>query len=111
MFPLELFTSVCSMGGAVGPHFSCVVCYLGLLRPVVACAPGSLCGVLRGVETLVRALGYLRLASPREARTARFLYVLWSLGVAWFLWWCYFVAIVAVSLVGCGAHVFLPVGL
>lgn len=23
---------------AVAPHFSCVVCYLALLRPVVACA-------------------------------------------------------------------------
>jgi len=96
---------------AVAPHFSCVVRRLALLLPVVACAPGSLCGVLRGVETLVRVLGRLRRASPREARTARFLYVLWSLGVAWFLWWCYFVVIVAVSLVGCGAHVFLSSGL
>ena len=33
---------------------------------------GSLCGVLRGVETLVCALGHLRRASPREARTGRF---------------------------------------
>lgn len=46
-------------------------------------------------------LGCLRRENQRGARTARFLYVLWSLGVAWFLWWCYFVAIVAVSLVGC----------
>ena len=84
-------------------------CYsLWLLAP-----SGSLCGVLRGVEALVRALGCLRRASPREARTARFLYVLWSLGVAWFLWWCYFVVIVAVSLVCCpvaGARVFLTDG-
>ena len=56
-------------------------CALWLLAP-----SGSPCGVLRGVETLVRALGCLRRASPREARAAWFLYVLWSLGVAWFLW-------------------------
>lgn len=83
------------------------------------CAPwllapsGSLCGVLRGVESLACVLGCLRRASPRGARAAWFLYVLWSLGVAWFLWWCYFVAIVAVSLVGCpvaGARVFLTDG-
>ena len=74
---------------------------------------GSLCGVLRGVESPVCALGCLRRASPRGARTARFLYVLWSLGVAWFLRWCYFSVIVAVSLVGCpvaGARVFLTDG-
>lgn len=48
----------------------CVIwdcCALWLLAP-----SGSPCGVLRGVETLVRALGRLRRASPREARTARF---------------------------------------
>lgn len=33
---------------AVAPHFSHAVCYLVLLLPVVACAPDSLCGVLRG---------------------------------------------------------------
>ena len=51
---------------------------------------GSLCGVLRGVESLVCVLGCLRRASPRGARAARFLYVLWSRGVARFLWWRYF---------------------
>ncbi len=89
------------MGGAVGPHFSCAVRYLGLLRPVVACALGSLCGVLRGVESLACVLGCLRRENQRGARTARFLYVLWSLGVAWFLRWRYFSVIVAVPLVGC----------
>lgn len=47
----------------------CVIwnCYsLWLLAP-----SGSLCGVLRGVEALVRVLGRLRRASPRGARTAR----------------------------------------
>ena len=34
---------------AVAPHFSCTVCYLELLLPVVAYAPGSFCRVLRGV--------------------------------------------------------------
>ena len=70
---------------AVAPHFSHAVCYLVLLLPVVACAPGSLCGVLRGVETLVCALGCLRRASPRGARTARFSWVFGSYGgrVAW----------------------------
>lgn len=113
MFPLELFTSVCSRGGAVGPHFSCMSCPLALARLWLLAPSGSLCGVLRGVESPVCVLGCLRRASPRGARTARFLYVLWSLGVAWFLWWCYFVAIVAVSLVGCpvaGARVFLTDG-
>lgn len=62
---------------------------------------GSLCGVLRGVESLVCVLGCLRRASPRGARAARFLYVLWSCGVARFLWWRYFVVIVDVPLVGC----------
>ena len=41
---------------------------------------GSLCGVLRGVEALVRALGCLRRASPRGARTARFSWVFGSYG-------------------------------
>lgn len=71
-------------------------CAMRLLAP-----SGSLCGVLMGVEGLVCVLGCLRRASPRGARAAWFLYVLWSRGVAWFLRWCYFVAIVAVSLVGC----------
>ena len=62
---------------------------------------GSLCGVLRGVESPVCVLGCLRRASPLGARTARFLYVLWSRGVARVLWRRYFVAIVAVFLVGC----------
>lgn len=50
-------------------------CALWLLEP-----SGSPCGVLRGVETLVRALGCLRRASPREARTARFSRVFGSYG-------------------------------
>lgn len=45
-------------------------CSLWLLAP-----SGSLCGVLGGVETLVRALGCLRCESPRGARTARFSWV------------------------------------
>lgn len=52
-------------------------CAMRLLAP-----SGSLCGVLRGVESTVCALGCLRRASPREVRAARFLYVLWSRGVA-----------------------------
>ena len=50
-------------------------CALWLLAP-----SGSPCGVLRGVETLVRALGCLRRASPREARTARFSWAFGSYG-------------------------------
>lgn len=56
----------------------CVIwdcCALWLLAP-----SGSPCGVLRGVETLVRALGCLRRASPREARTARFSWAFGSYG-------------------------------
>lgn len=44
---------------AVAPHFSLAVCYLELLRPVVACAPDSLRGVLRGFWRWVRVLGHL----------------------------------------------------
>lgn len=47
---------------------------------------GSLFGVLRGVESPVCVLGCLRRASPRGARAAWFLYVLWSRGVARVLW-------------------------
>lgn len=65
-----LFTPVCSRGGAVGPHFSCVVRYLELLRHAVACAPGSLRGVVRGFWCWVRVLGHLLRESQREARTA-----------------------------------------
>lgn len=46
-------------------------------------------------------LGCLRRENQRGARTARFLYVLWSLGVAWFLRRCYFSVIVDAPLVGC----------
>ena len=56
----------------------CVIwnCYsLRLLAP-----SGSLCGVLRGVEALVRVLGRLRRASPRGARTARFSWAFGSYG-------------------------------
>lgn len=56
----------------------CVIwnCYsLWLLAP-----SGSLCGVLRGVESLACALGRLRRASPREARTARFSWAFGSYG-------------------------------
>jgi hypothetical protein len=45
---------------AVAPHFSHVVRYLELLRHAVACAPGSLRGVLRGFWCWVRVLGRLR---------------------------------------------------
>lgn len=62
---------------------------------------GSLCGVLRGVESPVCVLGCLRRASPREARTGRFPFVSVVRGVARFLWWRYFVVIVDVPLVGC----------
>lgn len=60
---------------AVAPHFSCVARYLALLLPVVACAPGSLCGVLGDVESLACVLGRFRRESPRGARTARFSWV------------------------------------
>lgn len=50
-------------------------CSLWLLAP-----SGSLCGVLRGVESLSCALGCLRRASPRGARTARFSWVFGSYG-------------------------------
>ena len=56
-------------------------CALWLLAP-----SGSLCGVLRGVETLVRALGCLRCESPRGARTGRFSWVFGARGVARVLW-------------------------
>ena len=39
------------------------------------CVHGLLCGALRGFESPVRALGRLRRASPREARTACFSWV------------------------------------
>ena len=50
------------------------------------CAPwllapsGSLCGVLRGVESLVCVLGRLRRENQRGARTARFSWVFGSYG-------------------------------
>ena len=47
---------------------------------------GSLCGVLRGVESPVCVLGCLRRASPREARTAWFPFAFGTRGVARFLW-------------------------
>lgn len=56
----------------------CVIwdcCALCLLAP-----SGSPCGVLRGVETLVRALGYLRRENQRGARTARFSWAFGSYG-------------------------------
>ena len=52
----------------------------------VARLVGWLCGVLRGVETLVRALGCLRCESPRGARTGRFSWVFGARGVARVLW-------------------------
>lgn len=64
----------------------------------------------------MRALGCLRRENQRGARTARFSWAFGSYGgraVAWFLRWCYFSVIVAVSLVGCpvaGARVFLTDG-
>lgn len=50
-------------------------CALWLLAP-----SGSPCGVLRGAEGLVCAMGCLRRASPREARTARFSWAFGSYG-------------------------------
>lgn len=49
----------------------------------------SLCGVLRGVESLVCVLGCLRCESLRGARTGRFTLVSGSRGVARFLRRCY----------------------
>ena len=89
----------------------CVIwncCALWLLAP-----SGSLCGVLRAIKALACVLGCLRRESPRGARTARFSCVFGARGVARFLWRRYFVAIVAVLLVGCplaGARVFLTGG-
>lgn len=80
MFPLELFTSVCSRGGAVGPHFSCMSCPLALARLWLLAPSGSPCGVLRGVESLACVLGCLRRASPRGARTASFSWAFGSYG-------------------------------
>lgn len=55
----------------------------------------------RGVEGLVCVLGRLRRENQRGARTVRLLGAFGVYGVAWFLRWCYFSVIVAVSLVGC----------
>lgn len=71
-------------------------CTLWLLAP-----SGSLCGVLRDVEGLVYVLGRLRRENQRGARTARLLGAFGVYGVAWFLRWRYFVAIVAAPLVVC----------
>ena len=92
------------------PSFFLLVVSSCVNASVPMCVHGSLCGALRGFESPVRALGRLRRASPRGARAARFLYVLWSLGVARVLRRCYFVTIVAAPLVVCsvaGARVFL----
>lgn len=50
-------------------------CALWLLAP-----SGSLCGVLRGVESLACALGCLRRENQRGARTARFSWAFGSYG-------------------------------
>ena len=120
--PAFCFPAVCGAcflggapGGLAGVSGGCSAFFLRVVSACVvvfvfACVHGSLCGVLRGVEGLVCVLGCLLRASPRWARAAWFLYVLWSRGVARVLWRCYFVAIVVVSLVGCpvaGARVFL----
>lgn len=98
-------------GGLAGVSGGCSAFFFTYVVPscvnmsASVCAHGSLCGVLRGVESLVCVLGRLRRESPRGARTGRFTLVSGSRGVARFLRRCYFVAMVVASPVGCGAHV------
>ena len=68
------------MGGAVGPHFSCMLCLLALSCLCSLAPSGSLCGVLRGVESLSCVLGCLRRENQRGARTARFSWAFGSYG-------------------------------
>lgn len=72
-------------GGVAGVSGGCSafflrVAFAHVVMFVFACATVSLCGALRGFESPVRALGRLRRASPREARTARFSWAFGSYG-------------------------------